>query len=1041
MPDQKVRGLIGWFATNHVAANLLMFFILGMGVYSLIIIKKEMMPEFQFDMITVRVPYLGAAPQEVEEGVIIKIEEAIKSIQGIREINSIAAEGFGQVMIEVEEGYELREINDELKLAIDGISTFPAETERPTYSKQLFRRGVINVQVHGNLDERAMKELADQIREEITSLPDVTYAEVMGSRPFEISIEISENTLRQYGMTLDWVAQTIRLWSIDLPGGSIRSESGNIRLRTKGQAYTGEDFAAIVLLTQPDGTRVTLGEIATIRDEFAEVESYSFFDGDRSFGINVMSNREESELDIAQAVNRYVDQRQATLPDGVKLTAWMDGTYYLKGHLNMMLGNMAMGAVLVFIILGVFLHVKIAAWVIIGLPVAFLGAFMMLPLPFVGVTINMMSLFAFILVLGIVVDDAIIIAESAYTYTEEHGYNLPNIVAGAQRVAVPATFGVLTTIMAFFPMLFVSGPTSEFTAAISFVVMFCLFFSLIESKLILPSHLAIMKSSHGAKSGIADWVDRGLRRFINNIYAPFLAKAIEFRYATLAFFFSMLILTVGLVASGLVRFVYFPEMDNPFVMANIELQEGAPESLIKEIVEQMDAKLSELNEEIKAETGTELDAAEHLFAFIENGTKGRLQVELNRSDERVISPKEVERRWRDKVGTIPGTKALRFSSGMHMGGGPPVAFALKGNNYKLLEQAANELVEHLKTFEGLYEVESSANAGPEEIELKIKPEAEALGITLADLARQVRQAFYGAEAQRIQRGDQEVKVMVRYPRSERSSIGNLEKMWIRLPDGRELPFAAVANYEMTRGYDTIERLDGQRTVSVTSNVNLSVAEPMQIVAQVSRDFMPELLSRYPGVKYELTGSSMEERMSIMQTGYAFLAALFGIYALMAIPLKSYVQPLIVMSVIPFGIIGAVVGHMFLGITINALSIIGIIALSGVVVNDSLIMVHFVNRAVAEGATPPEAAISSGIVRFRAILLTSLTTFFGLLPIVLETSQEAQMIIPMAVSLAFGIMFSTVITLILVPCLYNIVGDFRKTAKPELTYQEQQQQPS
>jgi len=479
-------------------------------------------------------------------------------------------------------------------------------------------------------------------------------------------------------------------------------------------------------------------------------------------------------------------------------------------------------------------------------------------------------------------------------------------------------------------------------------------------------------------------------------------------------------------------------MDQPYVMATIELQEGAPESLIREIVEQMDAKLAEINEEITAETGTDLNAAEHLFAYIQDGTKGQLQVELNQSGERIVSPKEIERRWREKVGTITGTKALRFSSGMHMGGGPPVAFALKGNNYRRLEAAANELVEHLKTFEGLYEVESSANAGPEEIELKIKPEAEALGVTLSDLARQVRQAFYGAEAQRIQRGDQEVKVMVRYPRSERSSIGNLEKMWIRLPDGRELPFSTVASYEMTRGYDTIERLDGQRTVSVTSNVNLSVAEPMQIVREVGRDFMPELLSRYPGIKYELTGSSHEEEMGLMQTGYAFVAALFGIYALMAIPLKSYVQPLIVMSVIPFGIIGAVVGHMFLGIAISSLSLIGIIALSGVVVNDSLIMVHFVNRAVAEGATASEAAIESGIVRFRAILLTSLTTFFGLLPIVLETSLEAQMIIPMAVSLSFGIVFSTVITLILVPCLYNIVGDFRKTPKPLVTYPEQQQ---
>ncbi len=1029
------RGLIGWFAANHVAANLLMCFVIGMGIWAAIMVKKETMPEFRFDVITVTVPYLGGAPEEVDEGVVVKVEEAIKNIQGIKEVRSTAGDGFGQVRIEIQEGYDLGELTDEVKLAVDGISTFPAETERPIISKQVMRRGALNLQVHGSLNERSMKELAERIRDEVTQLPGISYAEIMGERPFEIAVEISEDTLRQYNLTLGQVAQAIRSWSLDLPGGAIRSEAGDIRLRTKGQAYTGAEFEQIVLVTRPDGTRVTLGDIATVRDGFAEVESYSFFDGERSFGVNVMSSGEhENELDIARTVKAYVTERRATLPEGVKLTHWADSTYYLTGHLNMMLGNMVLGAALVFLILGLFLQVKIAAWVIVGLPVAFLGAFMMLPV--VGVTINMMSLFAFILVLGIVVDDAIIIAESAYSYTEEHGYNLNNIVLGAQRIAVPATFGVLTTIMAFIPMLFVTGPTAAFNAAIGWVVIFCLLFSLVESKLILPSHLSLMKSSHTRKSAIADRVDGYLKRFIEEVYGPFLRTLIEYRYATLAFFVSLLILTVGLVLGGYARFVFFPEIEQPYVNATIELQEGAPETLVAEIVGRMDDELRALNEEFKTEYDTDIDVAEHLFAFISDGKSGFLQVELSKDDDRPANAKIVEQRWRDRVGEIAGTRELRFSSGMHMGGGPPVSIALKGSDYRLVEQAAAELTAHLRNFEGLFEVESTANAGPEELKLSIRPEAEALGITLADLARQVREAFYGAEAQRIQRGDEEVKVMVRYPRSERSSVGNLERMWIRLPDGRELPFASVAEYEISQGYNTIQRLDGQRTVTVTANADLSRVEPIAIVGEITRDYLPLLLSRYPGVTYQLSGSSEQERSSLFQMAYAFMAGLFGIYALMAIPLKSYLQPLIIMSVIPFGIIGAVVGHMALGLAVSSLSMIGIIALAGVVVNDSLIMVDFVNKSVARGADAARAAVEAGSARFRAILLTSLTTFFGLIPIATETSESAQIVVPMAVSLAFGILFSTVITLILVPCLYNILGDFknlfaRKPAEPAM----------
>jgi multidrug efflux pump subunit AcrB len=1020
MPHQQPPpGLIGWFAANHVAANLLMIFIIMGGLYSVFTLKKESFPAFNFDMITVAVPYPGAGPEEVEEGIVIKIEEAIEDIEGIREFRGTAMEGSGQVSIEVRNGFEIGDVTDEVKLAVDGINTFPVEAERPIISKQEFRKGALNVQLSGDLEEATLKALAEDIRDEILALPEVSAAELWGSRPYEISVEVPEQTLREYGLTLAQVSEAIRQWSVDLPGGSIRTDSGDIRLRALGQAYRGDEFERILLLSKPDGTRVRLGDVATIRDGFTEVEGYALFDGKPSLGINVSSTENENEIEISRAVRAYAEERNRTLPQEVSLTVWADSTYYLEGRMDMLLSNMAMGAVLVFVILGLFLHIKLAAWVIIGLPVAFLGAMMMLPL--MNVTINIMSLFAFIVVLGIVVDDAIIIAEAAYTETEAKGYTLPNIVAGAQRVAVPATFGVLTTIMAFAPQLFVTGPTQNINAAMGWVVMFCLLFSLVESKLILPSHLAMMKSSHGAKQGVTDWVDRNLKRFITNVYEPLLARAIEFRYATVALFLSMIIISSGMVGGGFVRFVFFPEMENDYVMGSLELQEGVPQTLAVDIIHRMDDALREVNEELKAELGETRDIVQHVFAYVRDGMQGRFQVELIKED-RPVTPKEIENRWREKVGDVAGTKELRFSSSRHMGGGPPIAFKLQGKNYALTEAAATELQSYLRGVEGLFEIEMSANSGPEEIKLRIKPEAEALGITLSDLGRQVREAFYGAEAQRVQRGESDLRVMVRFPKSERRSVGNLENMWIRMPDGRELPFSAVAEFEMQPGFSAIRRLDGYRTVTVSANADLSTVEPARVADDILQNYLPQLLQNYPGVSVDLDGSSMEERLGMQEAGYAFVAALFGIYVLMAIPLKSYLQPLIIMSVIPFGIVGAIVGHWILGIAVSSLSVIGIIALSGVVVNDSLILVDHVNKRVDAGMDPTAAAIDGGRSRFRAILLTSLTTFFGLLPILSETSMQAQMVIPMATSLAFGILFATVITLVLVPCLYKILGD-------------------
>ena len=1020
--DATDKGLISWFAHNHVAANLLMFFIVVTGLYGAFFgVTTETFPNVEFDNVVVRVPYLGAAPEEVEEGVIVKIEEAIEDIEGIKEVRSVAREGMGEVTVELQDGYDLGDAMDEVKLAVDAIATFPGETERPIISKGRFQRGALTVQVSGSLDEFAMKSLADDIRDEIVALEEVTYAEVWGARPYEISIEVPENTLRSYGLTLDDVARSIRNWSLDLPGGNIRTSSGDIRLRTKGQAYNAADFSDIVLLTRPDGTRLTVGDIAHIRDGFVESESYALFDGERSFGIAVFSTDADNELQVAQAARAYVEQRSATLPAEVKLTIWADNTYYLQGRLDMMIKNMLLGALLVFVILTLFLHLKIAFWVLVGLPIAFLGAFMLMPT--LGVSINVLSLFGLILVLGIVVDDAIVIAEAVHSETEEHGYNLRTIVAGAQRVATPATFGVLTTIMAFLPMIAATGPISAMTGAIGWVVILCLAFSLVESKLVLPSHLALMKSSH-KRAGLADRTESVLKNIIARYYQPLLAGAIAYRYLTLAAFIALLLLAVGFVGGGLVRFTFFPEMGSDYLRASVVLHDGAPETRAREIVEHMSHALAQVNDALRPRSTDGSDVMQHVFAFVSDGSRGQFQVELSKSENRTVSPQEIEALWRDAVGELPDVKSLKFEASMHTGGGPPIAFKVTGSQYATVERVSQEIVDFLSATEGVFEVETSADAGPEEIRLRIKPEAQPLGVTLADLARQVRAAFYGAEAQRIQRGDDEVKVMVRYPRVERQSVENLENMWIRTPNGRELPFHTVADYELGRGFNSIQRINGDRAVSITARSDEFVVEPAAVTRKVLSELKPSLEARYPGVNVSLTGAGFEADAGLVQMGLGFAIALFGIYALMAIPLKSYVQPLVIMGVIPFGIVGAVFGHWLLDISISSISLFGIIALSGVVVNDSLIMVDFVNKAVARGEPPVQAALASGGKRFRAILLTSLTTFFGLVPMLMETSLQAQIVMPMAVSMAFGILFATFITLILVPALYVMAADVK-----------------
>ncbi|WP_198782418.1 efflux RND transporter permease subunit [Shewanella putrefaciens] len=1023
------KGILAWFARNSVAANLLMWALLIGGLFSTVLINKEVFPSFELNLLNISVAYPGAAPQEIEEGINIKIEEAIQDINGIKKVTSVASEGVGSITVEVEDGYDVQTVLDEAKLRLDAIATFPVNIEKPQIYKIEPENNVIWVSVYGDMTLHDMKELAKSVRDDLTQLPAVTRAKVTGVRDYEIGIEVSEDKLREYGLTFSQVAMAVQNSSIDLPGGSIRAEDGDILLRTKGQAYTGDDFANIVVTTRPDGSRVMLPQVATIKDDFEERLEYTRFNGKPAAIIEVTSVNDQNALDIAQQVKDYVEKRRATLPANAQLDTWGDLTHYLKGRLNMMMSNMFYGALLVFVILALFLDLKLAFWVMMGLPVCFLGTMLIMPLEPFSMTINMLTLFAFILVLGIVVDDAIVIGESAYSEVERHGHSIDNVIRGAQKVAMPATFGVLTTIAAFIPMLMVSGPMGIIWKSIGMVVIMCLAFSLVESKFILPAHLAHMKfKKPGEVTGFfgrlkAKFNDR-VQHFIHHSYRNFLERCIQHRYNVVAAFIGVLILSIALVVSGKVRWVFFPDIPSDFIQVQLEMDEGSSEQNTLKVVQSIEEALYKMNDKMEQDNGSEV--VKHSFINMSSRTSAFIFAELTKGEDRDVDGETIAAAWREQLPELLSVKKLDFNASGNGGGGGDISFRLTSSDLEELSAAARELKQKLATYEGVYDIADNFSSGSHEIRLKIRPEAEALGLTLSDLARQVRYGFYGYEAQRILRNKEEIKVMVRYPLEQRRTLGYLENMLIRTPQGKSVPFSTVAEVEKGESYASITRVDGKRAITIIANANKNKVEPSKVVQEIQEDFLPQLQVKYPKIQTALDGGSLDEQNAMVGLMQGFFFALFTIYALMAVPLKSYSQPLIIMSVIPFGIIGALFGHLVQGLAMSVLSLCGIVALAGVVVNDSLILVDFVNRAREQGQSVRQAAVDSGCYRFRAIILTSLTTFVGLVPIILERSLQAQIVIPMATSLAFGILFSTVVTLILVPLLYIILDDFRRT---------------
>ncbi|MCG7529909.1 efflux RND transporter permease subunit [Psychrobium sp. MM17-31] len=1026
--DTKEKGLIAWFARNNVAANLLMIFIIVGGLMASLIVRKQMFPLEEINWISVSVPYLGAAPQEVEEGITVKVEEALESVEGLKRVITYSNRNSSSAWIEVDSDFDMQEVLDEVKVQIDSISSFPDGIERPVVTREKFRQEVMYISLYGDLSPKQLKELGKGIHDEIQQLSNVNISDFYSGLPYEIGVEIDQNKLREYQLSFRDVANAIRSFSSNMSAGQIRADNGIISMRVENQAYNQQQFEQIPVITLSDGTLLQLGDLATVNDGFIEGLRYAKFNGKNSVTFYVGASSDQSMTAIAEQVKKYIDLKKHELPQGVSLEPWVDMTFYLNGRLNMMLENMVSGGVLVFLMLALFLRLRLAFWVMMGLPVSFLGALFFMPMEFVDQTINVTSLFAFILVLGVVVDDAIVVGESASDEIERKGHSLDNVVRGVKRVAVPATFGVLTTIAAFLPMVMSSGPGSAMSQAIGYVVVLCLIFSLIESKLILPAHLAHMRMSNDQPSGfmhrVRSTIDGGLKRFVENSYRPILTKAIHYRYSIFMGFTGILIISGGLFGGGAIRYIGMPSVPHDFPRVSIEMKQQASEQATLDAIKAVEQVLRNIDKEIEQEIG--VGAISDINARLESRTSGEVMVKMTDPELRTLDTFQVAQRWRDALPNMPGVKSISVSDNLFGGGRDDgdVSFRLVGKNDDELVAATKALKDKLKSLKGVSDVNDSRQSATQEVQFKLNPLAFSLGLTLQDVASQVNFSFYGLEAQRILRDTEELKVMLRYPKSQRSSIGDIDTTLIKTPTGDYVPLSELATITLTDGVNRIRREAGQRTISVWASVDSAQVETFKVASDIRDNFMPQLLKLYPSVKTELAGRIQEEMDGVFEQLRNFGMSLMLIFALLAIPLRSYSQPIIIMSAIPFGVVGSVLGHLLFGLDLSLMSIFGIIAAAGVVVNDSLVMVDFVNKAREQGIRIKDAVVQAGTKRFRAIILTSLTTFIGLMPIIFETSLQAKIVIPMAISLAFGVLFATVVTLIFIPCFYVVLEDVK-----------------
>lgn len=1024
---QKQRGPIAWMTNNVVAANLIMLFCLVGGVFSLSRIKQEVFPDITADIVQVSVPYPGASPEEVEQGIILAVEEGVMSLDGVDEVTATASEGMGTVMIEMIEGGNLQRLAQDVKSAVDRIITFPEEAEEPRVMILSRRRQVIQLVIYGDADEAVLHELAERARDELLQNPNITQVDLSGIRPLEISVEVSQENLRRYNLTLDDIARRLRATSIEMPGGGLKTRTGEILVRFKERRDYGWQFARTPIISAPDGTEVLLEDIAEIKDAYRDVDQYATFNGQRAVMIDVFRIGDQTPIQVSDAVREQLKDLRAMLPAGIQADIRSDRSDMFRQRASLLLRNGALGVMLVLFSLGLFLELRLAFWVMMGIPISFLGSLVFMPS--LGVSVNMITMFAYIIAVGIVVDDAIIVGENVYYHHQQGMPFLQAAITGAREMVTPVTFSILTNIATFMPIFFVTGFMGKIFKFIPLIVCTTFIISLFESLFILPAHLGHHRDKK--RHGLSGWIharqqafSRGFIRLVENVFGPFLDGVLKRRYLAVAVATAGLLIAFSYMLSGRMGFSMFPRTESEYSTAEAVLPYGSPIQRTEAVMRRLydgarkvidESGHPELVEGVYAELGEE---GSHSLNM-------RVYLAPPKIRDKIMSNQDFTDRWREVVGPIAGLESLSFASDAGgPGRGPGLTVELSHRNIDVLDKASAALAQELRSFPYVADINDGFQPGKQQLDYKIKPEGESLGLTAAYVARQVRSSFYGAEVLRQQRGRNEIKVMVRLPEKDRVSEHTLDNLILRAPAGGEAPLRDVVEVTRGRAYTVINRRDGRRVVQVTADVTPR-KKSEEIRQALADEDLPKLADRFPGLVYSFQGRQADMQESLQSLMAAFIPALFLVYALLAIPFRSYIQPLIVMISIPFGVIGAMVGHIIMGFSLSVISIFGIVALSGVVVNDALVLIDMANRRRREGMSAHDAVLGSAIQRFRPILLTTLTTFCGLGPMMFERARAARFLIPMAISLGFGILFATLITLLLVPSLYMVSDDFKR----------------
>jgi HAE1 family hydrophobic/amphiphilic exporter-1 len=1067
-----MRAIGKWSVEHRVSVNLIMLFLFVAGTYTVLNMKREMFPQFSLDMIDVGVTYPGASPEEVEEGIVVKIEEQLKSLEDIKTMYGTALEGHGSVTLELKAGTDIKEKLDEVKTQVDLIDSFPEEAEDPVSIEIKNNDPAIYLAIYGDVDERLLRETAEKIRDDLVETEHISLASLVGVREYEISVEVSEESLRRFNLSFDQVAAAVKSGSLDLPGGKIKTRGGEFLVRAKGKLYTGEEFERIPVVTREDGTIIRLADVADVVDGFEDTDRKARFNGKPAALVVVRRTDSQDTIAISETVKAYIEENRGRLPSGITLGYWFDMAEMVQDRINLLFWNGLQGIVLVFLVLAMFLSLGLAFWVALGIPISFMGAFLILN--HFGASINMLSLFGFIMTLGILVDDAIIVGENVYTHFQMGKSPRQAVIDGVAQIGGPVIMAVTTTIVAFAPLMFIAGIMGKFIAIMPQAVICILAFSLIEAFVILPAHLDhglaplqsnssrlfkilffplvgimwVVKELSCFHKPVQQKIEALLTVFIDTVYTPVLKYCVKNRYFTIAVGMGILIISIGLMRGGHVPFVFFPKTDSNWIISEIIYPLGTPFELTEETIKKIENGAFALNAHFRDRVEGGKDLIVNNFSQVGiiprrdwkpgvyGGHCGEAWIEIVPAGMRPdISAPEVTAKWRELTGDILGAEQLTFSI---IGGGPggnPIEIQLIGNDLEQLQHAADDLKEEIAEYPGTFDITDNFRPGKMEKRIHIKEGAKSLGISMADIATQIRQAYYGDEVLKIQRGKDDIKVMVRYSQEERETEASIDELRIRTRDGRQIPLNQVAELEMVRGYSTIQRVDRERIITVISDINEEEANARQIVEDLKLNYLNQLTTKYPGITYDLEGQAKRTQESLESLGIGFALAAMIMFLLLASQFRSYIQPVIIMMAIPFGLIGAVIGHLVMGLSITMISIFGIVALSGIVVNDSLILIDFINSKTRSGVQVFDAIVEAGQNRFRPVLLTSVTTVAGLFPLLLETSFQAQFLIPMAVSISFGLMAATLLTLLFVPAIYHAVHDlvrvfFVREIKPD-----------